>query len=120
MLCGEYKHIENGEIIINTIPELLNTYNDVSDYHIYGNSIYYKNEYPYCDQCDLLEKRYKLYLEDPNHEEHDSYLFIRYLTSEENEKLEVQVIGRHDYVLDNETVSTINIPYGTYVMNKVN
>jgi len=64
-LVGEYKYVENGVEIINTIPQFDSIYENQRNHNIWGNRILENTYKPKCSDCLPNEKRVELGFNDP-------------------------------------------------------
>jgi len=122
MIVGEFKYIDNGTSIVNTLQNANFNSNVVGDYHIGGNIILKADDYMYpCNNCNTNEHRFKLSFDDPERHYLHSSIIIRYLTNENNpEKIEVQLLTKQtELFLPENAPTTPRVPYGTYILSKL-
>ena len=79
-LVGEYKYESNGFVIVNTLDNINNQ--NVAKHPISGSSIINIDQSIICDDCDIDERRIKLYFDDSERRYLTSYVILRYLNSE--------------------------------------
>ncbi|PIB32900.1 hypothetical protein BFP78_01140 [Gaetbulibacter sp. 5U11] len=120
-LVGEYKYIENNIVIVNTLPDLNDPSIEPYYHNIAGSRILYEAEYPGCDDCEFLEKRVRLYFDDPDHtRQHlSSYLAIRYVNDNGVEKIEAQLVKLGTTVIPEGAPTEPRVPYGDYTFTKL-
>ncbi|RKE99025.1 DUF6705 family protein [Ichthyenterobacterium magnum] len=118
MLSGEYKYVENGIEIINTIP-LPSEISFAGNKNIGGGYIITGQNYD-CTGCLDNERRIKLYISDPQRDYLSVYLILRYIVNETNpEKMTATIISTHGGVIPNaDSPTSLRVPYGEYLMIK--
>ena len=125
-LVGEYEYSVNGNELINTHSNITETYNNIYDYNIAGDSVGRFGD-GLCHDCTDSNQR-KVYgsLDQPNCEISPPNKFtLRYFTDNGTEKIEVvfyqsgSILGNFD---PNDTTEPdcpeYLVPYGTYVFTK--
>jgi len=120
LLIGEYRYLENGTEIVNT----LNLFNDPNingrQHSIRGNQILNKHMIPKCDTCPEQERRTRLYFKDPTRDYLPLQIILRYeVMPGGQERLQVYLLGRDTYIepfpnAPNEP----NPPMGEYILTK--
>lgn len=120
-LVGDFKYIENGSLIINTLPSFDTNNFQNGDFHIGGNYILTNDAtiHP-CDTCNLGERRFELYFSDPERRYLYVSIILRYLADQNNpEQIQVRLLSVDGGVLPYEDAPVIpRVPYGTYILNK--
>lgn len=126
MVIGEYKYIENGIEKINTLNHLIQNYPDPFDYNLVGKLITTAGDYPICTNCSPNEKLLILNFTDPSRSEVlglDGEIILRRVDSGSTQKLELilQQTGNL-YIIDDvePAYSSFNVPWGKYILTKVN
>lgn len=122
-LNGEYKYIENGYTIINTLPLLTQNPNDTDNRNIGGGYIINNDQSLVCDDCTSGEKRVELYFNDPELDYLDPSLVLQ-MIQEENTLLDqegiikVTLIGTGGFIPNENSPTETRVPYGEYIMIK--
>ncbi|WAC01124.1 hypothetical protein N7U66_13260 [Lacinutrix neustonica] len=121
MLYGEYNYIdENGNELINTLTYIDNTFTNISEHKIFGNSIIPYKFLPKCETCLPGERRIRLRLIDVLKDYLGINIVLRTVPNETNitvNDLQLVITGTYADIPDG--VSTIpTIPYGAYLMIK--
>lgn len=124
ILVGEYQYINNGVEVINTIPELIQSPDDIDNRNIGGNHIIPIDLFAPCDDCSQDERRVKLYFIDPERSYLSVYLILRYLQDANQFGQEAQMtativpIGGGSLLPNPDSPREIRVPYGEYLMIK--
>lgn len=80
VLYGEYNYVDiDGSEIINTLSNIDNYTNDVSQHLVYGNYIKSKMDFPPCNDCIDGERRVKVLIDDPSRNYFDYDMEIRHI-----------------------------------------
>ena len=118
MLVGEYKYIDGGVELINT---LANTPSDPFEHNISATRLIYKGQKPSCSSCSLLERRFELAFDDPNPSLKflTSTIVIRYINIGSGiENMEVKLFGEGPKIMPVGAPTGPTVPYGDYLMVK--
>jgi hypothetical protein len=117
-LVGEYKYESNGFVIVNTLDNINNQ--NVAKHPISGSSIINIDQSIICDDCDIDERRIKLYFDDSERRYLTSYVILRYLNSEiDPEKMTATSYLHSSIPFPYEGApGSPRVPYGTYLMEK--
>ncbi len=115
MVVGEYKYIENGVEIINTLPRLTDPSITDWEYYISGVRIMHKNHPPLkCNSCTNEERRVQLYFHDPGTPHISMQIILRHVIDNGEEKLEAMIMGAGSYIESTTHPNTPRIPFGEY------
>ncbi|WP_177731619.1 DUF6705 family protein [Flavobacterium inviolabile] len=119
LLVGEYKYINNGTEIINTLSLLADNSLSGDDHSISGNLIWTKNLYPVCSDCAENERRIKLSIYDPERRYLSSSVILRYKNDNGTEKIIAKIYKSDNSIMQPEgSPDEMRIPYGEYVLIK--
>tara|TARA_R110000850_G_scaffold190308_4_gene316225 strand:+ start:2368 stop:2991 length:624 start_codon:yes stop_codon:yes gene_type:complete len=118
-LIGEYKYVENGSQIVNTLPQLTFGTQD-QERNIFGNFIIHRYIPPQCTVCPLNELRVKLNFWDNERDYLRSSLVLRHgINSSGQEYIIAKLYGDGTYVEPYQNAPTEpRVPYGEYVLLK--
>lgn len=120
MLIGEYKYVENGIELINTL-NLIDSLTDYYNHNITGNSIIGKGQFIPCNSCTPFEKRVLLFFHDPLRDYLSNMVSIRFFTENNIQKIEIQIgASSGAAIIDDSLPFETNVPYGNYVLEKQN
>lgn len=116
ILIGEYQYIENGNLVINTIP-LLNDYSIQGDQHnIFGSLILHKFHPLPCDDCTLDERRVELFFNTPQGSYNgDAGLWLRHRIINGVEQLDARLYGEI-MSIDTGDFGDGTVPNGEYTL----
>lgn len=117
-LIGEYSYKENGEVIINTLPNLQNS---MGEENIGGSYISKPNRMPKCDTCDPGERRINMYFQDPERKYLNSDIVLRYISgiSGNPPKVLATIYETDSVILPYEGApEEPRVPYGEYLLVK--
>ncbi|MGV7105574.1 DUF6705 family protein [Flavobacterium sp. U410] len=121
-LIGEYRFVNNGIEVVNTLPVLNDPANiNGENCNIQGGFILPNNMYPICNDCNSNEKRFKLSFWDPERNYLSLSLVLRYLPQSFGtpEKMTATLIDNDSVMLPDENSLTVpRVPYGEYLMVK--
>jgi len=121
ILVGEYEYVENGNTIINTIPELTSNSGNVKNRNIGGSEILQNtNKYVSGEDCLPSERRIMLYLTDPDRDYLATSIVLRYdMNSTIPEKMTATIVATSGVILPYEGApEAVRVPYGEYLMEK--
>ena len=120
LIVGEYQYIENSNIIVNTIPSLIDNPDDIDSRNIVGRNIIPTNLYVPCDDCSENERRVELLFSDPERDYLSVSIILRYSEGVSNpEQLTANIISTDSSMLPSEDSPTsTRVPYGEYIMTK--
>ena len=124
IIVGEYKYIENGVEKVNTLPNFDNGANldSVYDHNLLGNTIIYNKEFPGCNNCENLERRLRIYFNDPD--PNLSYLSgmnmgLRHISELGlADKLQIDFARKGTAVIPDGAPQEPNLPFGRYILIK--
>ncbi|MCK7590503.1 hypothetical protein M0G43_07965 [Subsaxibacter sp. CAU 1640] len=118
ILIGEYKYVENGNEVINTLANINNS--NSAKHNIYGRRIIANDMYVKCDDCLPSERRVKLFITDSERKYLSVSLVLRYLTDEANpEKMTATIKSNGGVIIpDDNSPTSLRVPYGEYLMIK--
>jgi len=116
LLVGEYQFIESGIEKVNTLADFDNPFLSGYDHRISGG-VFVHQLPQYCvDNSALSEIKIELMIENPNDDDIEGRLILRYVNDNGIEKLEVCL---YDYTtLAENTNAKFDIPDGYYVFIK--
>jgi hypothetical protein len=116
LLVGEYKYIENGLEIVNTLSDFDNS--NVSGYdHKISGGVYSRRLPNWCtDNSTTQEIKVELFIEHPNNDLVEGRLILRHIIDNGVEKLETCIYQESN--LSYDTNARIPIPDGNYVFLK--
>ncbi|MCC1484413.1 DUF6705 family protein [Winogradskyella immobilis] len=117
LLIGEYRYVENGTEIINTIPSLNNNIIDAYDRNIVGNIITRNNAKPVCLDCNESERRIELVIADPLRAYLTTHVIVlRYINFNQ---ITATIATTHGIILPHEgSPKELRVPNGEYTMVK--
>ncbi|TYB69080.1 hypothetical protein ES677_14590 [Bizionia gelidisalsuginis] len=125
LLVGEYKYIENGVQKVNTLIDFDNTddLDSVYDHSLLGNYTILKKEFPGCSNCSLLEKRVRIYFEDPNpnlsYLVGTMYMGLRHISEfGVADKMQIDFAKKGSSIIPVGAPQEPNLPFGRYVLIK--
>ena len=117
MLIGEYKYVNNGNIVVNTLP-LLNDSNIAGSYHnISGSRILNKFQPLRCEDCTTAERRVKLFFDDQNMTYKQTSLWLRHRVINGIEQIDARLIGYRE-IDENNLLDNGGVPFGEYTLIK--
>lgn len=120
-LVGEYRYVENGVELINTVPLLSSAPNDIENRNVGGNKLITKDMILFCPDCVMNEKRALLYFSDPQRPYLTATQIVLHIKMELTEPQQMTAtIFQTDSIMipdDNVPLQT-SVPYGTYLMVK--
>ncbi|MBO3115313.1 hypothetical protein J4050_01055 [Winogradskyella sp. DF17] len=116
LLVGEYKYVQNGLEIVNTLNNFDNA--DLSGYeHGISGGIFSRRLPNWCtDNSTTQEIKVELFIEHPNNDLIEGNLILRHIIDNGVEKLETCIY--HESNLSYDTNARIPIPDGNYVFVK--
>ncbi|TYB78915.1 DUF6705 family protein [Bizionia myxarmorum] len=120
-LYGEFQYIDNnGNELINTLPEISNTSLSKDEHQIFGNRIIPYQFLPNCEDCVVGERRVRLRLEDPERTYLSYEIVLRTLPNITDPTINdiEMVLGLGYSRFPSGATTETRIPYGTYVMIK--
>ncbi|SFN44057.1 hypothetical protein SAMN04487989_101439 [Bizionia echini] len=121
-LFGAYSYTTNGVEIVNTFPLITETETDLDNTNIGGNYIIPNNLYVACDDCAPDERRVKLYFSDPERPYLSVSTVLRYIQDGnvpgQDEQITATIFPHGGMLPDENSPSTIRVPYGEYLMVK--
>ncbi|HLA55973.1 MAG TPA: DUF6705 family protein [Flavobacterium sp.] len=65
MIVGEYKYVDNGNVLVNTLFTISGAHSSVFKYNLYGNTTIPNGMQPPCTDCATGEKRLVLTFHEP-------------------------------------------------------
>lgn len=122
ILIGEFKYIENGVEIINTLNDLNNPNISGYEHNISGVLIKIPNLTVRCDDCNPNERLIKVFIKDPSRPYLDNHeIILRYLISSTPEQISVRINPTSSlFVPSDDAPIELSVPDGTYIMTKIN
>ena len=84
-LIGEYRYVENGIEIVNSLPGFNNP--SLAENNLRGSVFTYAKYFPNCSACDQLKPRIKLIMRDPGRTSILLRLVLQYFSENGQEKL---------------------------------
>jgi len=122
-LFGEYRYIENGVEIVNTLPLLTQHPDNVNNRSVGGGHIIPTNLYVACDDCPPNERRVKLYFFDSERKYLSISLVLRYLQDANHLGQEAQMTATlvsdgGSMLPEDDSPTAPRVPYGEYLMVK--
>ena len=119
MLIGEYKYVENGVEIVNSLARLQDITIIGFSHYLTGVRIMHKNHPPHkCESCTNEERRVSVYIRDPEIPLMGMQIILRHIVENNVEKLEGHVMGTGSYVSTLENPESPRINFGDYVFIK--
>ncbi|WP_299337952.1 DUF6705 family protein [uncultured Psychroserpens sp.] len=117
VLIGEYKYVENGIEIINTLSNINNTSINPYSHLISGNIIAArKNSFTPCEDCSPDEKRAALSIRDPLRDYLTSHrIILRYINDQE---ITATIVATHGVMINEGDPIELRVPNGEYTMIK--
>ncbi len=118
LLIGEYKFIENGVELANTLlyPNGSNT--SGRDHKISGMNIMTKYVRPRCDECAENEKRVQTTIVHDNYDGVYANLVLRHFIENGIEKIKAIIYDGAWLSSDPDAPEDIDIPFGEYILIK--
>lgn len=119
LIVGGVEYKENNAIIVSTLSYLNNNYNDYLDYAVSGNSLFDKDFYPKCFDCQPNELRLRLSYHELNPETSFGTMFLRKITVNGQDAIKVKLIGKTVYYKEGTTPPLdFKLPAGEYIFIK--
>ena len=117
-LIGEYRYVENGVEIVNTLPVNYDESPLNNNYMSIG--ITTRNHPDICPECNLNPRYILGYIDDPNQPDLDSKMFMVYFVENGVEKIKIKVYKSIGITLteDPNPTGQIAIPRGIYTLVK--
>jgi len=117
-LVGDYKYVKNGVVILDYLSRVNSpTVNDAQHY-IDGYLIIYPKQFVKCDTCAHLERRIKLFFDDPERYYLANAMAIRHVNVNGVEKIEMNLRDSDTIVLPEGAEPQPRVPYGDYTLIK--
>jgi len=129
VLVGEYKYLVNGLEKVNTLPNLVSPPTDVYAHNIVGASIIKSTSAPVCNDCTVNERRVSLNFNDPTRPgiQHglSGKIIVKRADVGASQKIKINLRQSGAYIPPTGTTPTseqysFNIPWGEYILTKVN
>jgi len=118
LLVGEYRYVENGQEIVNTLSDI-DAPNITGDLHnISGMLITKKYARPICNECTDDERRVSLIISHDEYDYIEAWLLLRYFVENGVEKIKVIISDGASVTTDPNAPEDIDIPLGEYIMVK--
>lgn len=127
-VIGEYQYIENGVEKINTLSNIDINYPTSTDHNLYSFSLKRADSYPKCNECTIGEKVLRMNIDEPSRRHimnlSRDFIIRRYFDNG-IEKLKVWfILTGHGVYVDSNTnelsdISGFSLPYGEYVLTKI-
>jgi len=116
ILIGEYKYIDNGVEIINTLSDINSTSITPYQHLIKGNLIVGTSKYVACTDCSQGEERVALMIRDPARVYLTQHkLVLRYINSQQ---ITATIVATHGVMIDEGDPINLRVPDGEYSMTK--
>lgn len=116
LIIGEYYYKKNGAIIMNTMSDIDNPSISTGNHNISGYSILNKNNTPFCDTCDITERRVQLLIRHTIEADVMGYLTLRHIMDNGIEKLEARISNAS--IMGHSQTSYEEMPFGEFVFVK--
>ncbi|MBU2938354.1 hypothetical protein KO494_02265 [Lacinutrix sp. C3R15] len=117
MLIGEYKYIDNGNLVVNTLPLLSDSSIEGSYHNISGCLILNKFMPLPCEDCSTDERRVKLFFDDQNMTYKQTSFWLRHRIINGIEQIDAKLIG-YRVVDENNVLDGGGVPFGEYTLIK--
>ncbi|MCX7551611.1 DUF6705 family protein [Xanthomarina sp. F2636L] len=117
ILIGEYQYIENGDLIINTLPLLNDSSVQGFEHYIAGSLILHKFHPLPCEDCTTDERRVQLFFNDPQKSYQSGRLWLRHRIISGVEQLDARLYGEIKSV-DTGAFGDGTVPNGEYTLIK--
>jgi hypothetical protein len=123
VIIGEYRYVENGIELVNTIQNLNAPFVNHNAYQITGSSIVKPTSAPICPECDPNERRIKLSFSDPirNAPGLTGRITLRRVDENGVQKIHMRLQQTGTVLYLDETPVTylsFHVPWGQYVLTK--
>lgn len=120
ILTGEYKYVEEGQTIINTLPRLNDTSISPYEHYISGTRFKPRSLYPSCDICQPGDPNLLLFFSDPNPATEWLTSRMGMHRADENgiEKIKVVIYRTGDMAPSVNAPQELSVPYGEYTLIK--
>lgn len=124
-VVGEYRYVVNNVEKINTLSNFNLGLTNPYRYNLFGSAINTAENFPECSSCQPFEKRLLMMFNDPsltNIEGLSGQLIIRRLVNSTPPKIEVWLKQEGNIYYEAgspQPVDAFTIPWGTYVLTKV-
>lgn len=118
LLIGEYRYIENGVELANTLSDIDNPDIIGENHKISGHEITTKYSKPECTECSVDEKRIRVIIEHDNYEGVYGWLLLRQFTEGGVEKIKAIIYDGSWLASDDSAPDDIDIPFGDYILIK--
>ncbi|RZJ68878.1 MAG: hypothetical protein EOO45_14360 [Flavobacterium sp.] len=127
ILVGEYSYVKDGVTKVNTLSVLNSPPANPYNHNIVGVSIIKKNRAPVCDECGANERRVSLQFGDPSMPDvtlgPTGRIIIRRVDVGSVRKIEMKLKQTGSALPNDNGVlgpTSFNVPWGTYILTKVN
>ena len=114
LIIGEYKYLENGQVVMDYLSRLQEDTLDGRDHYISGSLLMANYHRPPCNNCQPDDKRLMLFWIDPEKRNLRSSSVLRRFQENGIEKLEMQHYLTYGEGSDQDLIP--RIPYQTYIM----
>lgn len=122
-LIGDYQYIEEGQELVNYLPNFNDPNINDAQHTIKGSMMIYTKQFPKCEECEDsdIRERVRLTFYDTERKYLSNELVIWYYIENYNiEKIKVWLYDAGTAVLPYEGApQEIRVPYGEYVLTKV-
>jgi len=116
ILIGEYKYVDNGVEIINTLSDINGTSIAPYDHLIVGSLLVNKKSYVACPDCSEGEMRAALSISDPSRVHLTQHMIVlRYIDSQQ---ITSTIVSTHGVMIDEGDPINLRVPDGEYTMTK--
>ena len=116
MIIGEYKYVQNGVEVINTLPRLYDPAITGDYHHISGYSARYNGSFPSCEGCPATEKRRHLHISDPERKYLSHRIMLQYINAT---IIKVTIFPKGAIILPENGFTAMRVPDRVYIMTKV-
>jgi len=118
LLVGEYRYMENGQEIVNTLSAIDNPNITGELHNIAGMIITTKYARPICNECAEDERRIRLNISHNEYNYIEAELLLRHFIENGVEKIKVIISDGASITTDPNAPYDIDIPLGEYIMVK--
>jgi len=116
LLVGEYRYIENGQEVVNTLNDIDDP-NIIGEFHnISGMEITTKYSRPICNECADDERRIRLIASHDEYREIQAWFLLRHFVENGVEKIKVIISDGPSITTNPNAPYDIDIPLGEYIM----
>lgn len=126
-LVGEYRYVENGVELVNTLSAINDDYQDPFDYNLCSTYLKRNDTYPKCNECSPTEKRLNMQFNEPTRRHITGFsndFALRRFFESGTEKLKIWFACRDNGIYRTKddfnltTITGFSLPYGEYTLIK--